>query len=98
MASAAASSPVAAPAASAVTIGHASAVPPPSSDPDEAAEPDEAIAPLAKRAGKSNEADGAENTSPTVKEGGRRTRQRGYQWRFSHLLLILILIILLPMM
>ncbi len=41
MASAAASPPVAAPAASAVTIGHASADPPPSSDPHEAAEPDE---------------------------------------------------------
>ncbi len=82
VASAAASPPVAAPAASAVTIGHASAAPPPSSDPDEAAEPDEApdeaaapdenAAPLAKRAGKSNEADGTENTGPAVKEGGKK--------------------------
>ncbi len=108
VASAAASPPVAAPAASAVTIGHASAAPPRSSDPDEAAEPDEAhdeaaapdeaATPLAKRAGKSNEADCAENTGPTVKEGGRGTRQRGHQRRFLHLLLILILIIPLPMM
>jgi hypothetical protein len=76
VASAAASPPVAAPAASAVTIGHASAAPPPSSDPDEATEPDEApdeaAAPLAKCAGKSNEADSAENTGPTVKEGGKK--------------------------
>ncbi len=82
VASAATSPPVAALAASAVTIGHASAAPPPSSDsdeaaepdeaPDEAAVPDEAAAPLAKHAGKSNEADCAENTSPTVKEGGKK--------------------------
>ncbi len=82
MASAATSPPVAAPAASAVTIGHASAAPPPSSNPDEAAEPDEApdeaaapdeaVAPLAKCTGKSNEADGAENTGPAVKEGGKK--------------------------
>ncbi len=82
MASAATSPPVAAPAASAVTIGHASAASPPSSDsdeaaepdeaPDEAAAPDEATAPLAKCAGKSNKADGAENTGPAVKEGGKK--------------------------
>ncbi len=82
MASVAASPPIAAPAASTVTIGHASAAPPPSSDPDvaaepdeapdEAAAPDEATAPLAKCAEKSNEADGAENTGPAVKEGGKK--------------------------
>ncbi len=73
VASAVASPPVAATAASAVTIGHASAAPSPSSDPDEAAEsdeapeeaaaPDEAAAPLAKRAGKSNEADCADSSA-----------------------------------
>jgi hypothetical protein len=75
VASAAASPPVAAPAASAVTIGHASAAPPSSSDPDEAAEPDEApdeaTAPLALIR-LSNEADCAENTGPTVREGGKK--------------------------
>jgi len=92
VASAAASPPVAAPAASAVTIGHASAAPPPSSDPDDAAEPDEApdeaaapdepaapdeaAAPLALT-GLSNEADCAENTGPTVKEGGKKNPAKG---------------------
>ena len=90
--SAAASPPVAAPAASGVTIGHASAAPPPSSDPDDAAEPaeapdeaaapdepaapDEAAAPLALT-GLSNKADWAENTGPTVKEGGKKNPAKG---------------------
>jgi hypothetical protein len=92
VASAAASPPVAAPAASALTIGHASAAPPPSSDPDEAAEPeeapdeatapdgsaahDEADAPLALIR-LSNKADCAENTGPTVKEGGKKNPAKG---------------------